>query len=468
MAAGATARGTSWSRVVLPRCTRPGGRGRTPAVRAPRPSPAPDGVVNTRGPRRSCRAISAFDPSPDAVLAVLATCAAGAKLAEEKTNLGAKVSAPLLAMASAMLLATLGLIPAASPALDLVWRALMPLAVALSLLGVNLRDAARTSGPALAAFAVGALGSVLGTAVAYGTVGPALGPDAWRVAACLCASYVGGSLNYAATAQALGLDAAPGGQAALAAGMAADNLAMAVFLSALMAAKADPPTEEGKASEKPRTSSQFDDGGDGIVRETGGNEARVANAGGVVTVPTAAVPTARTAACALATALVFLECGKLLAGVLGLPAGTSLGVSSALVPFALATTRGAVDASRAFAGSDAVGGALMLVFFAALGASADPRVAIKAGGPACVFIAVQLATHLAFVLCVGVGAMKLPAWAVLTASNACVGGPATAAAMASARGWTAGVQPAIVVGTIGYAVGTPIGCLVGQALAAWF
>ena len=413
--------------------------------------------MKTRGRRHSPRAISAFDPSPDAVLAVLATCAAGAKLAEEKTKFGAKVSAPLLAMASAMLLATLGLIPAASPALDLVWRALMPLAVALSLLGVDLRDAARTSGPALAAFAVGAVGSILGTAVAYATVGRALGPDAWRVAACLCASYVGGSLNYAATAQALGLDAAPGGQAALAAGMAADNLAMAVFLSALMAAEADPPTEEGKASEKP----------DGIVRETGGNEARVANAG-TVTVPTAAVPTARTAACALATALVFLECGKLLAGVLGLPAGTSLGVSSALVPFALATTHGAVDASRAFAGSDAVGGALMLVFFAALGASADPRVAIKAGGPACVFIAVQLATHLAFVLCVGVGAMKLPAWAVLTASNACVGGPATAAAMASARGWTAGVQPAIVVGTIGYAVGTPIGCLVGQALAAWF
>ena len=88
--------------------------------------------MNTGGRRHSPRAISAFDPSPDAVLAVLATCAAGAKLAEEKTEFGAKVSAPLLAMASAMLLATLGLIPAASPALDLVWRVLMPLAVALS------------------------------------------------------------------------------------------------------------------------------------------------------------------------------------------------------------------------------------------------------------------------------------------------------------------------------------------------
>ena len=124
--------------------------------------------------------------------------------------------------------------------------------------------------------------------------------------------------------------------------------------------------------------------------------------------------------------------------------------------------------SEPFAGSDAVGGALMLVFFAALGASADPAVAVRAGGPALAFIAIQLATHLAFVSVVGKGAMKLPAWAVLTASNACVGGPATAAAMASARGWAAAVQPAIVVGTVGYAVGTPIGCLVGNALKSWF
>ena len=400
---------------------------------------------------------SGFDPSPDAVLAILATCAAGAKLAEEKTKLGANISAPLLAMASAMLLATTGIIPSSSPAMDLVWRALMPLAVALSLLGVNLRDAARTSGPALAAFAVGAIGSIAGTVVAFALVGASLGPDAWRVAACLCASYVGGSLNYAATAQALGLSAAPGGQAALAAGMAADNLAMAVFLSALMVAKAEPPeTKKEKAFASWLETSAGDD--------AGGNEARVTNGG----------PSARTVACALAAALVFLELGKLLTRAFGLPAGTSLGVTSALIPAVAFIARslpgsGFMDAgSEPFAGSDAVGGALMLVFFAALGASADPAVAVRAGGPALAFIGIQLATHLAFVSVVGKGAMKLPAWAVLTASNACVGGPATAAAMASARGWAAAVQPAIVVGTVGYAVGTPIGCLMGNALKSWF
>ena len=400
---------------------------------------------------------SGFDPSPDAVLAILASCAAGAKLAEEKTKLGANISAPLLAMASAMLLATTGIIPSSSPALDLVWRSLMPLAVALSLLGVNLRDAARTSGPALAAFAVGAIGSIVGTVVAFALVGSSLGPDFWRVAACLCASYVGGSLNYAATAQALGLSAAPGGQAALAAGMAVDNLAMAVFLSALMVAKAEPPeTKKEKAF-----ASWLETSADG---NAGGNEARVTNGG----------PSARTVACALAAALVFLELGKLLTRAFGLPAGTSLGVSSALIPAVAFIARslpgsGFKDAgSEPFAGSDAVGGALMLVFFAALGASADPAVAVRAGGPALAFIGIQLATHLAFVSVVGKGAMKLPAWAVLTASNACVGGPATAAAMASARGWAAAVQPAIVVGTVGYAVGTPIGCLMGNALKSWF
>jgi hypothetical protein len=72
----------------------------------------------------------------------------------------------------------------------------------------------------------------------------------------------------------LGLSAAPGGQAALAAGMAADNLAMAVFLSALMVAKAEPPeTKKEKAFASWLETSAGDDG------NAGGNEARVTNGG---------------------------------------------------------------------------------------------------------------------------------------------------------------------------------------------
>lgn len=51
-----------------------------------------------------------------------------------------------------------------------------------------------------------------------------------QVASALCASYIGGSVNFAAVSQSLGLAPGP----LLAASMAADNIAMAVYLTAIM------------------------------------------------------------------------------------------------------------------------------------------------------------------------------------------------------------------------------------------
>ena len=50
------------------------------------------------------------------------------------------------------------------------------------------------------------------------------------MASALCASYIGGSVNFAAVSQSLGLTPGP----LLAASMAADNIAMAVYLTAIM------------------------------------------------------------------------------------------------------------------------------------------------------------------------------------------------------------------------------------------
>lgn len=49
-----------------------------------------------------------------------------------------------------------------------------------------------SAGATLVAFLIGAVGTLLGTAAAYWLVGPRLGPDGWKVAAALCASYIGG------------------------------------------------------------------------------------------------------------------------------------------------------------------------------------------------------------------------------------------------------------------------------------
>ena len=393
---------------------------------------------------------------PDAtVLTVLASCAAAGKLAEEHTRLGAAVSAPLVAMGTAMVLAAAAALPAASGAYDAVWDQLMPLAVALSLLGAPVdRAALRKGGAVLVAFAVGALGTVAGTFAAYALVGgaPARTPGRSPPA---CARRVGGSLNYAATAQALGLAATPGGQAALAAGMAADNLAMAAFLAAPRSSRRrnQPRIRRERAAEPP----------------TAENEP-LAN------------PTVSSLTCAFAGALVVLEIGRVASAAAGFPAAR-MAVAGAAAAALSAPAAAAARRDRArrflegggfprapFAGASRVGAMLMLLFFATLGARADPTVAFANGAPTFAFIAVQLATHFAFVFLVAgkllAKWLRLPLWATLTASNACVGGPATAAAAAAARGWPAAVQPAVLAGTVGYVVGTPLALAVAAALRA--
>ncbi|HLR71226.1 MAG TPA: DUF819 family protein, partial [Pseudogracilibacillus sp.] len=50
---------------------------------------------------------------------------------------------------------------------------------------------------------------------------------------------------------------------------------------------------------------------------------------------------------------------------------------------------------------------------------------------------------------------------ILVASNANIGGPTTAAAMAIAKGWKNLVGPILVVGTLGYIIGNYIGTFLG-------
>lgn len=56
-----------------------------------------------------------------------------------------------------------------------------------------------------------------------------MGPEGWKVAAALCASYIGGSINFAAVAQMVHLGSGP----LMACTMAADNLAMAAYLAVI-------------------------------------------------------------------------------------------------------------------------------------------------------------------------------------------------------------------------------------------
>jgi uncharacterized membrane protein len=365
-------------------------------------------------------------------LALLAAASALAAQLEERTTLGRRVSAPLLAMTLAGVAAAALPVPAAgvAAACAVVWARVLPLAIALSLLTTDLRRLAH-SREALSAFTCAVLGTVVGTLVAFAAAGAALGPHAWRLAACLCASYTGGSLNFGATAAITGLSAAQEGRALTVAAMALDNIAMAIFLGVLMAL---PAQQEDVAAAATHAAAEESD------RVSVGS----------------AVAAAVAAACCICAA-------DALALQLRCPAA-SLALAALLASLAAtAAACAGVRPARAFAGADAAARALLLLFFAALGAGTDARAALALGAPAAAFIALQLSTHLAVTLSLG-AALHLPRRTLLIASNAAVGGPATAAAMAAARGWREQSGNAVLLGTVGYLIGTGVGTGTGALL----
>ncbi|MBM4130612.1 DUF819 family protein [bacterium] len=105
----------------------------------------------------------------------------------------------------------------------------------------------------------------------------------------------------------------------------------------------------------------------------------------------------------------------------------------------------------------------MQIFFAVIGASANIGMVLKAGPELFGFAAVILLVHLLFLLVAG-ALLRLDLFELIIASNANIGGPTTAAARAVARRWETLVLPAVLCGTLGYAVANFIGVGLGHWL----
>ena len=106
-----------------------------------------------------------------------------------------------------MVATSLHLLPAESPLYGALSRHLLPAALALILLSSDLRAIARLGPRALAAMAASALGVAAGALLAFAIFGRALGEGAWKVFAALTGTWIGGSANLVAVANALAIPA---------------------------------------------------------------------------------------------------------------------------------------------------------------------------------------------------------------------------------------------------------------------
>lgn len=380
---------------------------------------------------------------------LMASAALGLVL--ESTPVGAALSAPLISMFTTLALSNIGLMPTASPIYAGVTSYLVPLAVPLLLFSADIRRTIVETGKLLIAFVVGTIGTLVGTLVAWKlvplerSVGAS---DAWKIASALCSRHIGGATNFIAVSQATG--AAP---AAVAAGLAADNLIVALYFLLLFAIAR-------RVVYKPR--------GRGITGADQSN--REATLDSADDVKEAGI--GEDASEAASIRIVDVSVAIALSGVL-CTIGTALASSYVpqLGPIPVITALVVVLASvfprqlrPLCAAGSAVGILFMQIFFAAIGASGSIAAVIRTAPALFAFSAAQLAVHLAVVLILGRVVLKLKLEELLLASNANVGGPTTAAGMAAAKNWKELIVPSLLVGVFGYAMATFLSLGLGHLL----
>mmetsp|Transcript_13236 Transcript_13236/g.29248 ORF Transcript_13236/g.29248 Transcript_13236/m.29248 type:complete len:466 (+) Transcript_13236:30-1427(+) len=386
---------------------------------------------------------TALHADPSYVLSSILVLSMVGIVTERRTQIGKALSANIVTMALALLLANLGMVPFTSPVYNLVNKSLVPLAVPLFLFDSNIRRIITDTGSLLFAFGIGAFSTIIGTLVAFPLIQMrSLGIDqGWRVACALAARHIGGAINFVAVADTLNVHSS-----AVSAAIAADNVVVAIYFSLLFYL-----AKTGEEDDTPASAITKDEAIAVIDPES--VEDTSSNGNSDITLYS------------IGTSLCLSSCLVTVGGILTkrlLPSTSSLPLIS-LLTVASATIFPTFFSGLVSSGA-ALGVLVMQMFFAVSGAAGSMKQVFQQAPSLFLFSALQIGVHFVCLLLLGKVVFRLDGRDLFLASNANVGGPTTAAAMAKGKQWPRRVLPALLIGVLGYATATAVALALGPIL----
>jgi uncharacterized membrane protein len=358
------------------------------------------------------------------------------------------VGATMLVILFGALLSNLGLVPFTSPVYDAITGPVTSLAIVWLLFAVDVRDL-KDAGPAmLAAFIIACLATATGAVAAALLFAGAFDGATWKLAGVMTGTYAGGSLNFIAVGRELAFP-----PALFAAATASDAVMTAVWFGATLMLPLwlrrwfpAPKHDHHHTARELRESAE----------PAAGEEAD----------PHAHHPFFSKAPLRVLDLTVLGALGFALVGLADTVAGAIPSIPSILWLTTFSLIVGHTPWVRRLAGAMHLGSVGLHFFLAIIGISSRISEILRVGPEVFWFTALVVTIH-GVLTYGGARLARLDVETTSVASQAAVGGPSSALALAVGRDWKALVLPGVVVGLLGYAVGNYLGLGVAYWMRAW-
>ena len=375
------------------------------------------------------------------ILALLFIAVAIGVIGEKREWFG-KISGVLVTIVIAAIFTSLKILPNGSdqnisvPVYNIAFTYLIPFSIPLILFNIQLKKVFKESGRLMIIFVIGAIGVTLGALIAGLLLD--LGEETYKLAAVYTATYIGGSVNFMAVGSTFDFLESP----LFAASLVVDNTFTILFIMLLFVL--------------PRI---------GFLKKYFPEADRSVSAEFIEAPKMNSSDMLEQLAAALAISAVLVAIGMLTAPYLESWLKTDLSLDVMIITLLILVLANVfpVYLQKLEQVAFQFGMLLLYFFLAVIGATCDVTALLNASPLVLVFVLITLFVH-SLVIIVAGKFLRFSLEDIAIASGANIGGVSIAAPMAASFEMKKAVTPAILIGIMGYILGTFLGIAVGLFL----